>query len=337
LIKEYYPLEDAAVEQYWKLKVINGKLQLEENTEAESESNPVINDKDGTTTWVLSIDNGRLVLADTTAQPDTQFYLRDLAGDIWQVIVNNGVIGVEKVSKKQSVLDLSCYPLDCRSSGWVDLSGSGNHGVPHGGARPYMVTPGVMGFEIDGDSGYVDCGDDTSLAVVNRITIGVWVISQVDRGHIVCKYRPSYGDGDYDLVTKYFSLYIDGLGYPDGYKRVEYTLPKGRLIYVTAIYDGAYMKVYLDGLEEASLNIGPHTIDNSERQLFVGANVLHTVKYPFKGLIAALVIENRAWSSDEIRENMYRSPVYRMLRGLPHSMIYTKVPWKQTQGGIYVP
>ena len=51
------------------------------------------------------------------------------------------------------VLDMSYNPLHCRSGKWADLSRFGNHGTSHGGARPYMITPGVMGFKFDGNSG----------------------------------------------------------------------------------------------------------------------------------------------------------------------------------------
>ena len=63
------------------------------------------------------------------------------------------------------VLDLSYHPLDCRSGRWVDLSRKGNHGTPYGGARPYMIVPGVMGYWFNGSSGYVDC-ENASLRVI---------------------------------------------------------------------------------------------------------------------------------------------------------------------------
>ena len=39
-----------------------------------------------------------------------------------------------------------------------------------------------------------------------------------------------------------------------------------------------------------------------------------------KGTIFCPLIENRAWDEAEIREDMYHSPMYHMLRGLPYSV-----------------
>ncbi|RLC77434.1 MAG: hypothetical protein DRI61_11565 [Chloroflexi bacterium] len=247
-------------------------------------------------------------------------------------------IGAFELVRRTTMLLLSCSSLDCRSGGWLDLSRKGNHGTPYGGARPYMIAPGVMGFKLDGDdSTYLDCGEDESLKISSQITMGGWLLVQEEHPgrHVITKRRPGYNEGDYDLKVGYFCLYVDNLGYPDGYKNLSFTPIYHKWVYEIAVYDGQYMKVYLNGDEVANSDIGSHTIDTRNSKLFIGSNALHTYKHPLKGVVAEIVIASEAWSPDKVRENMYRSPVYRMLRGLPHSMIYTKVPWKQTQGGIY--
>jgi len=93
----YYPLKDTSTDQYWRLRVVKGRLCWSETRETESQSNPIIKDTDGTV-WELSIDNGRLVLTDTTLQPETEFYLHDDTGGIWRVIAEHGVIGIESVT-----------------------------------------------------------------------------------------------------------------------------------------------------------------------------------------------------------------------------------------------
>jgi len=91
---KYYPLKDITTSQYWKLKVVDGFLALEENSEAESQANPVIQDKDGSK-WQLVIDAGRLALMESTDSV-TEFYLEDSEGNLWQVIARYGVVGIEK-------------------------------------------------------------------------------------------------------------------------------------------------------------------------------------------------------------------------------------------------
>jgi len=156
--------------------------------------------------------------------------------------------------------------------------------------------------------------------------------------HIIIKYRPSYNEGDYDLKIGQFVLYVDNLGYPDGFKKLTFTPIYHKWVYEIAVYDGQYMRAYLNGDEVANLNIGSHTIDTRSSKLFIGSNAYHTHKHPFKGIIAEPVVANTAWSQDEVREIMYRSDLYRTLRGLPRSFI--QVPrnfrtWRKTEGGIY--
>jgi len=237
------------------------------------------------------------------------------------------------------VLDLSYHPLDARSGGWLDLSRKDNHGTLHGGAKPYMIAPGVMGFEFDGNSGYVDCGSDDSLDAKDAITIGVWIYPKNAEG----SYQGIIGKKGYSAYQVYVKS--NQLGWDitnESNDRVF--LFKGNIVndewhYIVTTYDSLLssdqMKWYIDVALIGTAN-QTGKIRTSPNSLVIGWSQYGNEF--FNGVIALSFIEkNRAWSPDEVRENYYRSPIYRMLRGLPHSMIYTKVPWKQTQGGIYVP
>ena len=334
---EYYPLQDITTGQYWKLKVTNGVLCLEENNQSESEPNPVINDRDGTT-WILYVESGYLKLTDITTQPDTQFYLHDPAGDVWRVVINNGVIGVEKMSKEQTVLDLSHYPLDCRSGRWLDLSRKGNHGVPHGGARPYMIAPGVMGYWFDGSSGYIELPKE--VVSEDNCSISLWaeaVFSALDSYDVrfFNSRHTSGGTSEFRFVGGNNISFYFGNGSSSAYVKVGPTPSDNKLtcFTVTWRYDGANTTVegYTNGEKRGQKVISGKIICPD-----IDIEIAKWRDYYFRGVIAGVVVEDRAWSPDEVRENMYRSPIYRMLRGLLHS-VYIKVPWKQTQGGIYVP
>lgn len=335
---EYYPLQDVTTGQYWKLKVTNGILCLEENTQSESNPNPIINDKDGTT-WILYVDNGCIALTDTTTQPATQFYLYDPTGDTWRVIADHGVIGIEKVyGKAQLVLKLSYHPLDCRSGRWVDLSRKGNHGTPYGGARPYMIAPGVMGYWFNGMDGYILIPDNDSLD--NTIVFVAWINPRMERTatigyHIVISKHADYRHGLYmDYATqpnRIVAIFYSGTST----SAAGYTVPAyNDWYYAVAMFKDNRANLYINGEIQAQGGaIATHSGDNTE-PVRIGGGISNRYTY---GIIAEPLMDNQVWSEAEVRENMYRSPIYRMLRGLPHSQVYIKVPWKQTQGGIYVP
>ncbi|RLI41455.1 hypothetical protein DRO59_06915 [Candidatus Bathyarchaeota archaeon] len=325
---EYYPLKDISAEQYWKLKVTNGRLHLEENTEAESDPNPIINDKDGTT-WQLLVDSGRLALADTVPQPDTQFYLRDPAGNTWRVIADHGVIGIEKGhGKAQPVLKLSHHPLDVRSDGWVDLSGFGNHGTPYGGVRPVMICPGVIGYRFDGKSGYIKVLDNAGLSATGAVTVQFWIYP--NRFQVL---KPVGKTITYEFWMNenkfYFGVYEDDATYHGSGYSVAAISP-GTWGCVTGVYNpdlvGGNVQIWIGDVKE---NEGDYTggVNNSVNSLNIGGNVSTWQEVWFDGVIAQPVVENRAWSPDEVRENHYRSLMYRMLRGLPKSFVYVKVPY----------
>jgi len=236
------------------------------------------------------------------------------------------------------VLDLSYHPLDVRSGGWVDLSRKGNHGTPYGGARPYMIAPGVMGFKFDGSSGLVSMPSSDSFNYLSEITIGLWVKNtgvttpgqNLIHGYLTVWILHYRGSGFYLKAED--GTVSDYLGWDD-------TLPSGVWLYLVATWNGETMKLYVNGEKQATeraFDGGTTGRLASLDALYIGRRFNDGQPW-FNGLIAQPIIEDRAWSEAEVKENMYRSPIYRMLRGLPHSWIYTKVPWKQTQGGIYVP
>ena len=237
------------------------------------------------------------------------------------------------------VLDLSYHPLDVRSGRWLDLSRKGTHGTPHGGARPYMIAPGVMGYWFDGSSGYVAVPDSASLNPTQYVTVRLWVCPKRLEGgvkqQLVLRHPGTWGTY-IDGANIWF--FVDTRNAGGSWEGVACTLPSvDRWYRMVGVYDGTSLYLYIGGELK---DTGPQSqaIDQAPagEPLIIGRHPDVTTQH-FKGIIAELVIEkDRAWLPDEVREDYYRSPIYRMLRGLPYS-VYIKVPWKQTQGGIYVP
>jgi len=233
------------------------------------------------------------------------------------------------------VLDLSYHPLDVRSGGWVDLSRKGNHGTPHGGARPYMIAPGVVGYWFDGSSGYMKVSDSSSLRITDAITVGAWVnLGALGAYQFIVSKRGS-GLMPYELIVRSvdkFSFQVfDGSSWyvVNGVNLVS----ANAWYYIVGGFNGTNLFLYDNG--EEILGDSLDSLPSNTANVAVG-RAGDASFYYFNGLIAQPVIENRAWSEAEVRENMYRSPIYHMLRGLPYS-VYISMPQKQTQGGIYVP
>ena len=237
------------------------------------------------------------------------------------------------------VLDLSYHPLDVRSGRWLDLSRKGNHGTPHGGARPYMIAPGVMGFKFDGSSGYVAV---PSTDFPTSGTVGMWLKPYIKSGTNAVFGIRGVSAYNHSRILFYFTSNSDVLRF-----RMENT--DGTLVYFASqqVTMGKWMCVTLTfGSAGISSYVDSEVVLSETSQWVVSENFLPDFYIgageggggTLNGFVAGVyVYGGEILNQAEIRENMYRSPIYRMLRGLPHSMIYTKVPWKQTQGGIYVP
>ena len=239
------------------------------------------------------------------------------------------------------VLKLSYNSLDCRSGKWVDLSRFHNHGTPHGGARPVMIAPGVMGFEFDGSNDYIRCKDSGNLAITDTITVQAWVIVKTVDSDYHWVISKDYGNNNLSFLL--------GLSSNNEFRFITRNLNAdvytGSLVAVNVWYhivgvdDGTNIKIYQDGILMNSEPVSGNFVVNNV-DILVGARQLNVPSEFFSGLVVQPAVANRAWSQDEIRENMYRSPLYRELRGLPRSFI--QVPrnfraWRRTEGGIYVP
>ncbi len=247
------------------------------------------------------------------------------------------------------VLDLSYHPLDVRSGGWVDLSRKDNHGTPYGGARPFQVCPRVMGVRTSSSSEYVEVSDDESLNFgTGGFSVGFWLyytgsttINKTPFDVLAKTAGGSNTPGWFSRVTTYDG---DGSNYGILFSVTNGDWGTGNAEYMGAYYpniwyytvgvrEGNTWSIYQNGdLRKQVTKDGIGANVNNSENLKIGKPLLTLGK----GIIAQPVIENRAWSEAEVRENMYRSPIYAMLRGLPYS-VYIEVPWKQTQGGIYVP
>jgi len=184
----------------------------------------------------------------------------------------------------------------------IDASNNNNNGKITGAKwveEEGMKTKGFA-LEFDGND-YVDCGNNKSLTITDKITIEAWVKGS-ENGKIVQKARAWYAQGDYHLDKSHFTFYVDDLGHPDGLKSLSFETPDDRWVHIVATYDGDWMKVYINGKIAAEKQIGSHTIDATGGKLGIGADIRSEAigSNGFKGIIDEVKIYNYALTPEEI-------------------------------------
>ncbi|MHA1233281.1 MAG: LamG domain-containing protein [Candidatus Helarchaeota archaeon] len=189
-----------------------------------------------------------------------------------------------------------------------DKSGNGNHGTLHNG-----VTTGQTGklreaFSFDGEDDYVDCGNDESLDITDAITIEAWVYRKADSG----TWERIAAKSDSTLYDYWLQIADDdtfGGGFADTSGTWHNTLdvsisgtpiPLNQWVHLVFVYDGAYVKGYVNGQLDESDNIGSFTIRTSTRSVWIGRLIN---SYKFNGLIDEVRIYNRALSAEEVLNN----------------------------------
>ena len=199
-----------------------------------------------------------------------------------------------------------------------------------------MIAPGVMGYWFDGVNDVVGCGNNSSFDITDAVTIAGWICLKEYKSYNYIGGK----DGAYMLASEEEKLKphirVDGAW---RFCPTEKATPLNLWSYWAVTYSESSktIKAYLNGQEEGSevlSGLTTYKISTSNNPVCIAHYQLAS-SVNTKCLIAQPVIENRVWSEAEVRENMYESPIYRMLRGLPYSQVYVRVPWKQ-QGGIYV-
>jgi hypothetical protein len=198
---------------------------------------------------------------------------------------------------------LAYYPLDAAYRGSVpDASGNGNDGTIIG--DPQFV-PGVVdqAIELNGDGEYVDCGDDPLFGMqeTNNMTAACWVtISSIANqwAAIVAKGENAWRLGNVDFDPR-FHFGISIWNAPDT-PSVDGVTAVGfdEWHHVAGVFDGADIKLYLDGAIDAS---SPTTIPigTNDLDVFIGDNPEATGRY-WDGIIDEVRIYNKALSESEV-------------------------------------
>lgn len=195
------------------------------------------------------------------------------------------------------------FPLD-EGQGRIahDVAANANHGEIHG-ATWIKVGEGYA-LSFDGEDDYVKCGRPAALDLRDEVTLSAWVMPE------------ETPEGEVGIAGKHFSSYL--LTYyrnrktywyiGSGANNVSEQLPPGSWSHVAGAFDGATLRLYVNG-EPAGQRNSTFREAPAGRGFFIGCAIAdpaaddpaHPGSGFFKGLIADVRVYSRALSAGEIR------------------------------------
>jgi hypothetical protein len=164
-------------------------------------------------------------------------------------------------------------------------------------------------LEYNGKDNYVDCGNDSSLALEKEFTLCAWIFRKSDSGdweRILAKSDDK--EYDYWLQLKPYEYSASGgIVLQDGAQTrhldgIQGTpVPRNEWVHLAVVYDGSKLAAYINGVLDKSRALSG-LIRTSSKPLFIGR--LQN-SYNFAGLIDEVTIWNRALLPQDLRENMH--------------------------------
>ncbi|MCP4263467.1 MAG: hypothetical protein GY774_39055 [Planctomycetes bacterium] len=196
-----------------------------------------------------------------------------------------------------------------------DLSDYTNDGTINGAPKWVSGKIGAA-LEFDGSDDYVDCGNDLSLNINDKITVMAWVkTTSTAHGYFVSKGTAWDEIGHYAIGQEYnvpltFQLEIAGSG---GTIELDSNVAvnDGQWHHIVGVYDDPLAAVYIDGVEENTMT-GPSMLTGSTAGGLTigqrgGGNIIG-------GIIDEVRIYNRALTEPEILAAMEGS------EGFPYAL-----------------
>jgi hypothetical protein len=184
---------------------------------------------------------------------------------------------------------------------------SSNHGMLQNGAT-FAVGKVDQAFSFDGIDDVLEVNDDPSLKPANAITVDAWIYwrgPQANYNRILTKRRvTSVGGISYHLVIVgnklFWGINVSG-GITGSAENVSDSndFPTNTWHHVVGTYDGASLRLYIDGIQVAS-RAQSGSIAYDTEPLVIGWYDSNFGEY-FDGLIDEVEIFNRALSAAEIQ------------------------------------
>jgi hypothetical protein len=172
-------------------------------------------------------------------------------------------------SSYRAVYHLSEDPSDTAPQ-LEDSTGNNNDATSHGS----MTTSDQVsaktdgGLDFDGSNDYLEAPDTSSLAITgNQITLSAWVNHETG-AHT----SPYFAYGIHLLSGNRPRVWITTSSYTSGrYIQSSVTIPFGSWSYVTGVYTGSNLYIYVNGVQRGSIS-ATGTITNFAYPLRIGTN-----------------------------------------------------------------
>lgn len=184
-----------------------------------------------------------------------------------------------------------------------DLSGGGHDGAISDGAL--HAEKGGTSLELDGVDGHVRIDLKAPLALRTNITVALWVNAARVRNNTVLFGVPNPRP---DWTTPAFGMYLSGARVVYGQNGDGKTakalveskaeLPQGRWTFLAATSDGATLRLYVNGVQDAEL-AKPAVVALNGNPLLIGKGLGD--KPSLKGRVGELSVYGRALSGGEVR------------------------------------
>lgn len=165
------------------------------------------------------------------------------------------------------------------------------------------------GRTFDGVDDIITCGSVSQVNSLTAITIEAWAKHTVG--------------GVLDVVTLVWKQGVIALGGGWVAHKAQFypwtttgqitsgasttSIDDGNFHHIAGVYDGTYIRIYVDGVQENSNNVGAKTLETATGLLGVGARDAAPDDYLWAGTIGEIRVYNRALSALEVQQNCLRT------------------------------
>jgi len=159
------------------------------------------------------------------------------------------------------------------------------------------------GCIFDGDEDYIDCGNDASFDIRDKLSIVAWIKTNdktITNQAIITKSNSN--DVQWELRTK-----EDNIEFKSEFSGIQFTLTGSRNIledywhHIAVIYDGRKVTLYLDGIQDETITYTGLMDSYPSQNVMIGKTDGPVTNY-FNGIIDEVMIYNRALIPDEIEK-----------------------------------
>jgi hypothetical protein len=247
------------------------------------------------------------------------------SGLIDEVRIYNRILPTEEIKRlyNQGATKLNKTPVDALTQGLVgywtfdgshivgtrayDASGNNNQGTLTNGPKRAVGKLG-QALDFDGSNDYVDAGNITTLNGVSALSVSAWVKTDTLEGGDSNLRDITAKNGVGAAVTTHilrldtsvdlFEFYAAGAAFVQA--RATTPVQTNTWYHIVGTYDGAFVRIYINGVEEKATAKTGATGDTSE-PLRIGNSSLSSNTRHWDGSIDEFRIYNRALSAEEVK------------------------------------